>query len=144
MRKVERIPIITKFFKENIDKLKEFIKPDEPWIDLNEIISAMETNWIKLPDLRLGQFLINECLIPDSSIWYIEEDDWLINKGYFKFEEIKFWGKNFDKEDNKLPKTEWILLKDITDDHVKGILEYVKNGNGINPQYLEYFKSRQT
>lgn len=36
------------------------------------------------------------------------------------------WGKNYDKEGNRLPKTEWVFIKDITDDHLEGIITYLE------------------
>lgn len=35
------------------------------------------------------------------------------------------WGKNFDKDGNKLEKTEWVLLKDLETDHIYRIIEYL-------------------
>ena len=43
------------------------------------------------------------------------------------FEEIRqhmYWGKNYNKDGVLLEKTEWILLKDITDDHLDGLIKY--------------------
>ena len=34
------------------------------------------------------------------------------------------WGKNYDKDNNPLPKTEWILLKDLDTSHIVNILKY--------------------
>lgn len=34
------------------------------------------------------------------------------------------WGKNYDENNNRLPKTEWILLKDMTTSHISGVLRY--------------------
>jgi hypothetical protein len=33
------------------------------------------------------------------------------------------WGKNYDKNNNRLPETEWVLIKDLDTDHIKAILE---------------------
>lgn len=48
------------------------------------------------------------------------------------------WGKNFDKDMNRLSKTEYILIKDLSSDHIKAILEggFVDN----NEFYKELFK----
>lgn len=35
------------------------------------------------------------------------------------------WGKNYDKEGNRLPKPIWIPIKDLTTDHIKAIIENV-------------------
>lgn len=37
------------------------------------------------------------------------------------------WGKNYDKENNRLAETQYILLKNITTDHIIGILIYFTN-----------------
>jgi len=34
------------------------------------------------------------------------------------------WGKNYDADNNRLPTTEWILLKDLSTDHIIAILKY--------------------
>lgn len=34
------------------------------------------------------------------------------------------WGRNYDKDNNRLPKTEYILLKDLSSSHICGILRY--------------------
>lgn len=48
------------------------------------------------------------------------------------------WGRNFDKDMNRLPKTEYILIKELSSDHIKAILEggFVDN----NDFYKELFK----
>ena len=38
--------------------------------------------------------------------------------------ETFIWGKNYDENNNRLPKTEWILLKDMTTSHISGVLRY--------------------
>jgi len=37
------------------------------------------------------------------------------------------WGKNYDKDNNPLPKTEWVLLKDLDTSHIINILIYFTN-----------------
>ncbi len=37
------------------------------------------------------------------------------------------WGKNFDKNNNRLPETQYILLKDLDTDHILNILSYFTN-----------------
>ncbi len=34
------------------------------------------------------------------------------------------WGQNYTKTNKKLPKTKYVLLKDLTTDHIIGILKY--------------------
>lgn len=35
-----------------------------------------------------------------------------------------FWGKNYNANKELLPKTEWVLLKDITDSHLDALILY--------------------
>lgn len=37
------------------------------------------------------------------------------------------WGRNYDKDKNLLPETEWTLIKDIAQDHLEALLEYTVN-----------------
>jgi 3'-phosphoadenosine 5'-phosphosulfate sulfotransferase (PAPS reductase)/FAD synthetase len=48
------------------------------------------------------------------------------------------WGKNYDKDMNRLPETIYSPIKDMTSDHIQAILDgnYAKN----NPFYEELFK----
>lgn len=46
-------------------------------------------------------------------------DDIKVIREYFK------WGRNFDENMNKLPQTEWIFLKDINNDHLDKIIDYL-------------------
>jgi hypothetical protein len=45
------------------------------------------------------------------------------------------WGRNYDKENNRLDKTEYILLKNLDTDHIVAILKYftekLKIENGL-------------
>jgi hypothetical protein len=56
--------------------------------------------------------------------------------------EFMKWGKNYDKDMNRLPETEWVLLKEITDDHLDGILTYLDE-TGRLPQYVLIFKTER-
>lgn len=121
----ENLSIIVNNIKDNEDKIKEY--------------------WLDCPDLRLGQLLIIKGFAPDQlgSLWYIEEDDWLIKEDYCNIEDIKFWGRNYDKDMNRLSCTEYVLLKNLTTDHIEAIIKYFKDiGRDINPEYLKYFKER--
>lgn len=48
------------------------------------------------------------------------------------------WGVNYDKDMNRLLKTEWRLIKDMTSDHINNILDngFVEN----NLYYKDIFK----
>ena len=145
MRATERIPIIIEFFKSNVDILGKFLgQPDienMQYIDdnWNEIQNDWEINY----DYRFGQLLINLGIIPDNRMWYVEEVDWLIEKGHFKFEELHFWRSILDKDNNPLPEPINKPLSKLETSHIENVIKHSEdNKYTINPQYLEYFKQR--
>lgn len=38
-----------------------------------------------------------------------------------KIREVFTWGRNFDEKGKRLPKTEWVLLKDLTEGHLEAL-----------------------
>lgn len=48
------------------------------------------------------------------------------------------WGRNFDKDGNRLLKTEFIPIKDMGSDHILAILNNIRN---IDPLYKETFEN---
>lgn len=50
--------------------------------------------------------------------------------------EYLVWGKNYDKDMNRLPKTEYVFIKDLTTDHIEAIL---KTQTRISDFYKEVF-----
>lgn len=141
MRNPKRIPIIIKFFKENPLELDKFC--GEEFKDHSLIIKSLKDRWKTNIDQRMGQLLINLDLTVDGSCWYLEEVDWLIEHGYFKFEELHFWGTNFYKNGKRKPKTVYKLLKDLDLDHIENIIKFNKErGQQIDQRYLKYFYKR--
>lgn len=150
MRRIERISIILDIipwynFIQNttgLDKLSANLKFVVDNIESK--IEDIKKEWLENPDMRLGQLLINMNLAPDIfSLWIVEEDDWLIYNDYCNIEDIKFWGQNYDKNMNRLSETRWVLLKNLTTDHIKGIIKYFKDINReLNEDYLKYFNKR--
>lgn len=41
-----------------------------------------------------------------------------------KLRQFVTWGRNYDKDMNRLPKTEWVILANITDDHLDALCLY--------------------
>jgi len=107
-------------------------------------LDHIEKIWKSWPDYRLGQLLINEHYVPDTTRMYnVEEDNWLINNKILNIEDIKFWGSNYDINMTKLPKTNYKLLKDLDDSHIAAIIDFHgEQSIKINEGYLEYFNKR--
>jgi len=138
MRPIERIPIFIKNI--NYDKLEERWGIDIPQtlrnaIFINQNKSIIYDYWCKYSDLRFGQMLINLGLVPDKmKIWLDEENNILIDQGC-KPREVLLWGRNFDANNNRLPNTEWILIKDMNFHHIKAILNDVDKNKYKIPLY---------
>jgi hypothetical protein len=140
MRNELRIPIIIDFFDKNPEVLNKFLGTE---CNTEEIIQFLEKFWSNSYDQRLGQLLLNNELTENGSVWHVEEVDWLIDNGYFKFEDLNFWGINYDKDGNRLPETEFKLLKDLDLNHIKNIIKwYQDRGLYLNLKYTEYFNKR--
>lgn len=83
----------------------------------------IKEEWLKVPDQRVGQLMINLGLIPDDfKIWLDEESDILIDQG-IPPEECLYWTSIYDKEDNLLEKPITRLIKDLEPNHIKKILK---------------------
>lgn len=140
MRNPKRIPIIIKFFKENPHELYKFLGEE---VANEETIILLKQYWKTVPHQRMGQLLVNLGMNIKPSCWIKEEVDWLIEHGYFKFEELNFWGTNFYKNGKRKPKTVYKLLKDLNLDHIENIIKFNKErGQGIDQRYLKYFYKR--
>ena len=150
MRNPNRIPICLNYLMNN--NLFKFLGNNATGVIVNKIVDnydLIEKTWNNYPDLRFGQLLCNLRLIPDldieNHIWNIEEDNWLIENKYCNIEDIKFWGSMYDEHNHRRDEVEFILLKDLTDSHIKGILKWFNDQNAlnqINKKYLEYFNKR--
>ncbi len=142
MRQIERIPIVIDFFKSNDKAFRKFTRQTETLTEASW--KEVKKEWLDNYDQRLGQLLINQGFIVDNfNIWDKEETDWLVENGYFKFEDIHFWGVNYTKDMKLLTKTKYVLLKDLEDNHIENIIKFFKDRNiTISPNYLNYFNKR--
>lgn len=61
----------------------------------------------------------------DKNIDFIKEDS--IENLIKDIREQFTWGRNYTKDGKLLDKTEWLLLKDISNDHLKGLIKYWKS-----------------
>lgn len=145
MRQKQRIPIILDVLKDNDKKrevLEHFFKPKPgiqmeigmPFYEIDNIIKAWKLNedlvkklWIKNPDLRLTQVLINVGIMPNfpGFYYYIEDELLMIDTGLLAPRDILFWGQNYDKDNNRLDETNYILIRDINNGHLQAILDVV-------------------
>jgi hypothetical protein len=148
MRNPNRIPICLKLLSDG-NILMHFLnrKYKDSIRTITDNWNLIEETWLKYPDLRFGQLLCNLRLIPDidteNHIWNVEEDNWLIDNGYCKIEEIKFWGVNFYKNGKQRKKIKYVLLKDLKTDHIINIIKFFEGRlDRISIRYLEYFKQR--
>ena len=161
MRRPERIPIILD--KLNTDENAKFTILNhwfgvEPGTQLSfnspfNHIETMLTGWTEYfdifsqdwqthPDLRMSQVLVRLSIIPNfPGFWFMEEDDnIMIDCNLIKPRDIKFWGQNYNKNMEKLPETNWILIKDLSRDHIENILLDVLSGKmRVSEEYIEYF-----
>lgn len=54
-----------------------------------------------------------------------------------KVREYLRWGRNYDKNMNLLPATEWVLLKEITDDHLEALIVYPSVAEWIRELFVK-------
>lgn len=142
MRAKERIPIIWKFFRNNPKVFSEFLELEYKESEGQHLHIDILKYWLVNPDQRLGQVLIDlNFILDDFDIWTRDETSWLIDKGYFKFEELSFWGVRYDTNNKPLKQPYSKLLIELTTDHIKNILNFVDNTR-IPYKYLEYFNKR--
>lgn len=92
--------------------------------------------WLDNPDQRVGQVLINLNIIPDDFKIWVDEDVEILKDQGVPIREVLLWGQNYDKDMNRLAKTNWLLLKDMATDHIENILI----GGWSREPYTTYFK----
>lgn len=144
MRQPKRVPICLKLFKKKEVFLK-FYNSELSYKVFIENFKDLSNFWKEYPDLRFGQMLINKNVIFDGCQWNIEEVDWLVSNNFIDIEKIEFWGVNYDKNENRLKKTKFKLLKDLDLEHIKNIIKFFEKYNSLhrlNKKYLEYFNKR--
>lgn len=121
MRNIARIKVYCDVLRNNKEEFNKIL--NHP-VSIDEI----ESKWLKSPDLRLGQFLINTFRLKDSLIGYKTEGYELLNKWFnIPYRELLLWGTNFDKNMNPLKETKHILIKDMSEGHLESLLLGILN-----------------
>lgn len=158
MRRPERIPIILELLKDDSNRrkvLEKYFKPKEdtqleigmPYFEIdnilvrwNKMFHIFSKSWQHNPDLRLSQALVNSNVMPNfSGFWYyLEDETTMISTSILEPRDIIFWGQNYDKDFNRLPETNYILIKNMNTDHIQAI---INQNPGMNPKYIEYFNN---
>lgn len=159
MRQVKRIPVIIDVLQDNDKKrevLEHFFKPKPgtqmeigmPFYEIDNFIEIWDKNyyetaifWKQNPDLRLAQVLVNGIVPNYPGFWFhIEDEQLMLDTGLLEARDILFWGQNYDKEMNRLPETNWILIKDMGTDHIRAILfDIIEGRMDVNNSYREAF-----
>jgi hypothetical protein len=148
MRNKKRIPIVLDKIDWNLfisDNLELNISQTNLLVNkIKDNIEGITNYWNNNPDLRLGQLLIKQGYTPETlKLWNCEETDWLVNNNLCAFEDINFWGRTRDINNNKLPQIQYIVLKELDDAHISAILDWCDEHNiKIKPKYEEYFNKR--
>jgi len=142
MRLKERIPIFLELISgelvnifDNIWKLNEYTDFDM-FADFYNIEEIKEF-WLKNPDLRFSQVLINLKMLPNiPGFWYYLEENDILEKLGKEPREYLLWGQNYDKDMNLLPETIFKPIKNLNIGHIKAIL---KGDWCKNPTYYNCF-----
>lgn len=115
MRQAARVPKIMKFFKNNKKAFNEFhnIKKGNYHKMFLDNYEEIFYKWMKYPDQRFGQLLINEGIVPDNNNWSREETTFLIQNNYFKPESLVLWGVRGKQEEVDKVYKEWYESKPI-------------------------------
>lgn len=141
MRPKERIKIFFRLidwkFLSNrweIENLSSKMLNNKPYINISE-------QWLKYPDMRFGQLLINLGLIEDNlKIWLDEEVNILKDQGV-NLREFLLWGSIYDKDKNLLDNITYRLIKDLDTNHIKNILkDFKESDKKLNPLFEKTFK----
>jgi len=112
---------------ETLNKMKYIIKPRIKTPDGTILECKHRHDYQSYTDTSNGEFYMidgggfymrqsfNEAPAEDLSIY--ADDPFEVVREHFT------WGRNFDKDMNRLPETEWIALKDLTTEHIENILD---------------------
>lgn len=143
MRTPKRLRFLYKFFRKK-KNFKMYLRDIVCLESKNEIEYWSEVFYEKFkdikifhktnPHLRFSQILQVYGLYKEGFWFYIEDDIMLMQ--FVEPREVLYWGNNYSEKGNRLKKTNWILIKDMSTEHIKAVLD----GNFTNNlMYLKAF-----
>lgn len=97
----------------------------------------------KLFSFRTHDYKMDEGVFIDGGLDYTRTNTQVYNDEIVNLiEDIReqfLWGRNYDKDNNLLKETEYILLKDLTTDHIIAILIYFTKSLTIDQTISNYW-----
>lgn len=103
--------------------------------------------WMANHDLRFTQVLVNMGFVENfPGFWYYIEDEGILLSVGVPAREVFYWGQNYDKDMNKLEQTNWILIKDMSTDHIETIIDggWVREDSAYKRYFEEELMFRGT
>lgn len=144
MRPKERILIFLEFIEEKKwNVLRNIFRFDPEIVDtaidrFYEKEQEFKDFWLKNPDLRFSQVLVNLGIIPNiPGTWYYIEEDEILEELGISTREYLLWGQNYDKNMNLLPETIYKPIKELSTEHIQAILN---GGFTKRKKYIKCFE----
>lgn len=144
MRTPKRLKFLYKFFKSK-KNFKIYLRDIVKLESANEIKAWSENFYLcyydlkrlhnEYPDLRFSQILQHMGLYQSGTWFYKEDSEVLIELGV-ELREVLYWGNNYSKNNNRLKKANWILIKDMDTEHIEAVLN---NNFTHNVTYMKCF-----
>lgn len=144
MRTVKRLKFLYKFFKSK-KNFKMYLRDIVKLESANEIKAWSEIFYLNFyssktyhknnPHLRFSQILQHIGLYKEGFWYHIEDETVLMGLGV-EPREVLYWGNNLSKNNNRLKKTNWMLIKDMDTEHIQTVLN---NNFTYNLTYLKCF-----
>jgi hypothetical protein len=144
MRTVKRLRFLYKFFKSK-KNFKMYLRDIVGLESANEIKAWSDEFYLKFkngksyhknnPHLRFSQIL-QDMGLHKIGFWYHIEDEAVLIRLGVEPREVLYWGNNLSKNNNRLKKTNWMLIKDMDTEHIKAVLS---NNFTHNVTYMKCF-----
>jgi len=136
MRPTKRID---KFFEHNIiDRLHDDdVFSNEEFKNIAENFDKFKEYWYANPDQRFGQVLINLSLIEDSTLFYKEDLDVLMQYEVY-LGDIVEWKSYYDKNEKLLDKPITRFIKDLDTSYLHAIKRFSYKHMKDLPSVIKY------